>query len=167
AYIDATIGALPSRGDFTNNHYAAMSAGLRVGPIHHYRLCVSAMDQAAAFVRLVPREESALPPLVMLGLDDDCPRQPTRALLLSELSTFLTQIETHMGKSAIIAPDADFEGRFAIIAAINRPIMVRGPRAVPDTDGPAWLLWLANDRLRISGSTGPTSLLVLGSQGAR
>ncbi|MEQ1688764.1 MAG: hypothetical protein ABL874_09335, partial [Sphingopyxis sp.] len=37
AYIDATIGALPSRGDFTNNHYAAMSAGLRVGPVHHYR----------------------------------------------------------------------------------------------------------------------------------
>lgn len=163
AYIDATVGASPSHGDFTNSHDAALSAGLRVGPIHHYRLCAPAMDQAAAFVRLVPREATALPPLVMLGLDEDCPRQPTRALLLSELSTFLTQIETHMGKSAIIAPDTDFEERFAVIAAINRPIMVQSARAVPDADGPAWLLWLANDRLRIDGSTGATRLLVLGN----
>ncbi|MEK6540916.1 MAG: GH25 family lysozyme [Pseudomonadota bacterium] len=165
AYVDATRGNGQSNPNFTRDHDGALSAGLRVGPIHHYRLCVTAMDQVAAFVRLVPRDEAALPPLVMLDLDDTCPHQPTKALLLSDLSTFLTQLETHMGKQAVIAPSAAFEARYYVASAINRPLMIISPRAEPAPGSPAWVLWLANDRLAISGSTGPTRLLVLGNQG--
>lgn len=164
AYIDATRGAGLSNPHFTADHDDALAAGLRIGTIHHYRLCISAMEQAANFVRLVPREEAALPPIVMLEVEDDCGHQPTRALLMSELTTFLTQLETHMGKAAVIAPTPDFEERFAITGAINRPLVAISLRSEPGPDDPPWLLWLANDRLTISGSTGPTRLMVLGDQ---
>ena len=167
AYIDATSGNHQSNPNFTSALDGARGQGLRVGAIHYYKLCVTAMEQAESFVRLVPRDDAALPPLVMLDVDTSCPHQPTRALLLSELSTFLTQLETHMGKQAIIAPSAAFEEQYSVNAAINRPRMLRTARSEPAADEPAWLLWLANDRLRISGSTGPTRLLVLGTQGAQ
>ncbi|MEQ1509766.1 MAG: GH25 family lysozyme [Sphingopyxis sp.] len=161
AYIDATRGARQANPHFSRDHDAALPSGLHSGAIHQYRLCERAMDQAAAFVRLVPREATSLPPLVTLDLDDNCAAQPSRALLLSELSTFLTQLETHMGKSAFIAPSAEFEERYDISSAIVRGLMVHSPRSEPDADDPTWVLWLANDQLRIAGSDGPTRLLVL------
>ncbi len=161
AYIDATQGTRVLNPRFSQDHDLAMATGIRAGAVHHYALCAQVGDQAAAFVRLVPREDDALPTLVLLEIDEECTRQPTRALLLTELSTFLTQLETHMGKPAVIAPSQSFEARYAIFGAINRPLLVRSIRAEPDHDGPAWALWLANDRLRVSGSTGPTRWLVL------
>ena len=161
AYVDATHGATVANAHFSQDHDAATAANIRSGAVHHFDLCAAVGDQAAAFVRLVPREQQALPTLVMLDIDDGCTRQPTRALLLSELTTFLTQIETHMGKPAVIAPSIDFEARFDVARAINRPILVTAIRSEPDADGPPWVLWLANDRLRVEGSTGPTNWLVL------
>lgn len=161
AYIDATRGARTANPRYTADHDAAIAAGIPTGAIHHYALCAQVGDQAAAFVRLVPREGTALPPLVMLTLDPGCTRQPTRALLLTELSTFLTQLETHMGKPAIIAPSADFEALYQTASAINRPLMIRSIRSQPDPQGPVWALWLANDRTIVAGSTGPTRWLVL------
>src|SRR3546814_12259783 len=77
---------------------AAREAGIRTGPIHRYSLCQLATDQAANFIRHVPRRADALPPVVWLDYDDRCPDRPTRALLLSALAAFLAQIEAHMGK---------------------------------------------------------------------
>lgn len=167
AYIDATRGARVANSRFTADHDAANVVGIRTGAIHHYALCAQVGDQAASFVRLVPREGAALPPLIMLSLDPNCRRQPTRALLLTELSTFLTQVETHMGKAAIIAPSAEFEAIYETSGAINRPLMIHSVRSEPAEDGPDWVLWLANDRAIVSGSTGPTRWLVLHDANAR
>lgn len=162
AYIDATSGL--RRGinpGFTREHDAARRIGLRVGAIHHYALCAMANDQATAFVTLVPREADALPAAIILDMDEDCARKPTRALLLSELTTFLTQVETHTGKAAVIAPDAAIEAQYQLTGAINRPLWLRSNRNEPDADGPGWVIWQANDALRVTGSTGPTRWLVL------
>ncbi|MFM6854724.1 MAG: GH25 family lysozyme [Sphingopyxis sp.] len=167
AYIDATTGANGTNAGFTAEQGAARAAGLRVGAIHHFALCALASEQAASFVRLVPRDADALPPAVMLDVDPHCARHPTRALLLSELSTFLNQVETHMGKAAIIAPSADFEQEYSISSAINRAMWLRRTIREPDVDGPPWVMWQANDALRIDGSTGPTRWLVLHDGGPR
>ena len=170
AYIDALDGSHivhrvsqtdTAPYDFATQQGAASAAGLRVGAIHHFAICTLASDQAAAFVRVVPRDRDALPPAIILDLDPDCPRHPTQALLLSELSTFLNQIETHMGKMVVIAPSPEFEDAYHITAAINRPLWLRSPRSEPDSTGPAWTIWQANDDLRITGSTGQTRWLVL------
>lgn len=161
AYIDATDGHGRAMPAFTRELAAARGTGFRVGAIHHFGLCILASQQADGFVRLVPRDRDALPPAVILDMDEDCPRKPTRALLLTELSTFLNQVETHMGKAAIIAPDAEFEAEYRVSEAINRPLWLRSNRAEPPAEGPAWIIWQANDALKVAGSTGPTRWLVL------
>lgn len=161
AYIDATDGQGRPNHRFTREHAAALATGFRVGAIHHFGLCSLASQQADGFVRLVPRDRDALPPAVILDMDEDCPRKPTRALLLTELSTFLNQVETHMGKAALIAPDEAFEAEYQVSAAINRPLWLRSNRSEPPADGPHWIIWQANDALNVAGSTGPTRWLVL------
>ncbi|QJQ33240.1 glycoside hydrolase [Sphingomonas lacunae] len=161
AYIDATDGTGRANSAFTREQAAARASGFRVGAIHHFGLCTLASQQADGFVRLVPRDRDALPTAIILDLDEACPRKPTRALLLTELSTFLNQLETHMGKAAIIAPDRAFESEYSVSEAINRPLWLRSNRAEPATEGPDWIIWQANDTLKVAGSTGPTRWLVL------
>lgn len=160
AYIDATDGAEAVSPRFTAEHDAAVAAGLRVGAIHRFDICALASEQAAAFVRLVPREASALPPAVMLDFSARCERRPTRALLLTELTTFLTQVETHMGKAAVVSPGADIEADYGVAEAVNRPLWLRSNRAEPAPEAGQWTIWQANDAALVAGSTGPTRWLV-------
>ncbi len=160
AYLDATRGNTTAMRGFAAEHDAAIAAGLRVGAIHHFDICAAANGQAAAFVRLVPRERDALPPAVMLDDSPACVRRPTRALLLTELTTFLTQVETHMGKVAVVAPSAEMERDYGIANAVNRPLWLRSNRAEPDPDAGQWTIWQANDALVVPGATGRARWLV-------
>ncbi len=45
---------------------AAREAGVQAGAIHRYSLCQLATDQAANFIRHVPRRADALPAVVWL-----------------------------------------------------------------------------------------------------
>ena len=165
AYIDATRGRSRVNHGFSDEHDRALAAGLRVGAIHHYALCQFASEQASPFVRLVPREADALPPAVMLDDDPDCTRRPSRALLLSELTTFLNQVETHMGKPAIIAPSADLEAEYRLSAAINRPLWLRRNWREPEATIRPWVIWQANDHYRAAGAQGGIRALVLHGPG--
>jgi lysozyme len=166
AYIDAvTRGDRPNRA-FTREHDAALAAGLRVGAVHHYALCRTASEQAAAFVTLVPREDAALPTAIAIDDDPACRQRPTRALLLSELTTFLNQIETHIGKPAILAPTAAIDTEYRITAAINRPLWVIRNWREPAADAARpWVIWQANDMLDSDGADGPVRRLVLNGAG--
>lgn len=165
AYIDAS-GADAERGArFTAQHGAAREAGLRVGAIHHFAICALASEQAAAFVQRVPREASALPPAVMLDIDPACSRRPTRALLLTELTTFLTQVETHLGKAAVVSPSDEIEDEYRIAEAVNRALWLRSNLNEPEADAPAWVIWQANDAFAIDGAEGRVRWLVANDGG--
>ncbi len=159
-YIDATDGADTASADFTAQHAAALAAGLSVGAIHHFNVCAMASEQAAAFVTLVPREADALPPAVMVDFNDTCARRPTKALLVTELTTFLTQVETHMGKVALIGPADDIEADYAVVDAVDRPLWLRSDRLEPAPDQPQWVIWQANDAATIDGIAGLARRLV-------
>jgi lysozyme len=166
AYIDAVAGGTRAHARFTSEHDAALAAGLRVGAVHHYALCRTASEQAAAFVTLVPREEAALPAAIAIADDPACRRRPTRALLISELTTFLNQVETHLGKSAILAPTAEIDAEFRVTEAINRPRWVIRNWREPDNDAARpWVIWQANDMLESDGASGPVRRLVLNGAG--
>ena len=160
AYLDATAGARTAFPAYTAEHDAALAAGIRTGAIHRFDVCTMASEQAAAFVRLVPREAPALPPAVLVEADEGCERRPTRALLLSELTTFLTQVETHLGKPAVIGFSDDLQSEYDLAAALNRPLWVTSPRTEPDPELTDWAIWLANDRLSVDGVAGPARWLV-------
>ncbi|HMQ18897.1 MAG TPA: GH25 family lysozyme [Sphingopyxis sp.] len=154
AYIVATEGAAGADPMFARNLRGAREAGVQAGAIHRYDLCRLATDQAANFIRHVPRRADMLPVAVWLGYDDRCPDRPTRALLLSELATFLAQIEAHMGKPSLIAPSPAFEADYRVTEGIARNAWLRRDFFAPDYGARPWAMWQANAHMRIAGADG-------------
>jgi len=165
AYIMGTDGSAGIDPQFTRNMTAAREAGVQAGAIHRYSLCQLATDQAANFIRHVPRRADALPAVVWLDYDDRCPDRPTRALLLSELATFLAQIEAHMGKRSLIAPGPAFESDYRVTEGIARTTWLRRDFFEPDYGAHPWAMWQANNYVRLSGASGTVGWNVLRPQG--
>ncbi len=152
AYLDATFGAARQDASYLANRDGARAAKMRFGAIHHYDLCALASDQAGNFDRLVPRDADALPAAVAIDYRTGCDDRPTQAMLESELTAFLNQIEIHMGRKAILAPSpaiaADYD-----LTTLKRPLWLQRSFRAPEA-GPAWRLWQASDRARIDGADG-------------
>lgn len=155
AYVRATAGAGKRDVSFAENYAQANQAGLRTGALHQYSLCRMAQDQATNFVTTVPRDADALPPAVELSFQDNCAKRPTRALVLSELGTFLNQIERHTGKPAVLLIRPDFEKSYRVSEAIPRTIWLSGNFLPPDYAAKPWVMWEANRYYRIKGIDGP------------
>jgi len=155
AYIQATEGTDKRDANFAANIEGAGDAGIRYGALHNYSLCRLATDQATIFVTTVPRGANMLPPAVRLAFDNECGDRPGRALVLSELNTFLNQIESHSGKPAIIAVSRDFEELYNISSGIDRTFWLEANFFPPDYATKPWVMWRASDMRRISGVDGP------------
>ena len=165
AYVAATDGPDGLDPMFTRNLAHARNVGVQVGAIHRYSLCQLATDQAANFIRHVPRRADALPAVVWRDYDDRCPDRPTRALLLSELATFLAQIEAHTGKPSLIAPGPSFEADYKVTEGIARTTWLRRDFFEPDYGAHPWAMWQANDYIRLTGAGGTVGWNVLRPQG--
>lgn len=165
AYLSATDGARGRDPRFTANAVGAAAQGIRSGAVHRYRLCAFAAEQAANFIRNVSRDPAALPPAVWLELDDDCAARPSRALLLSELTTFLAQIEAHLGKRSIIAPSAAFDAEYQVSRDVARTTWVRGFFFEPEYGAHDWTMWQASDYVRITGVSGTVGWNVVRGDG--
>lgn len=165
AYVAATDGAGGVDPRFAKNLSAARAMDVQVGAMHRYSLCQLATDQAANFIRHVPRRADALPAVVWLDYDDRCPDRPTRALLLSELATFLAQIEAHTGKRSLIAPGPAFEADYKVTQGIARTTWLRRDFFEPDYGAHPWAMWQANDYIRLNGADGTVGWNVLRPQG--
>lgn len=160
AYFDASTGANRHDPRFAANRDDARFAGMRYGAIHHYDLCATASEQAANFARFVPRDAGMLPPILRLDFSG-CDRRPTRALVLSELTTFLAQAERHAGLPMVVMPDPAFEGDYRVTQAFERSVGVIGDFREPAYAARRWALWRANDWARIEGVDGATRWIVV------
>jgi lysozyme len=167
AYVSATIGSERTDARFKANLASAREAGLKAGAIHHYDLCKLASDQAANFIRHVPRRADALPAVVWLDFDERCTERPTRALLLSELATFLAQIEAHSGKRSLIAPGPAFDKEYDVTRDIARTIWLRRDFFEPSYGAHSWTLWQANRYIRVAGATGTVGWNVVRPEGEK
>ena len=165
AYVAATDGASGVDPMFARNLSGAREVGIQAGAIHRYSLCQLATDQAANFIRHVPRRADALPAVVWLDYDDRCPDRPTRALLLSELATFLAQIEAHTGKRSLIAPGPSFESDYKVTRGIARTTWLRRDFFEPDYGAHPWAMWQANHYIRLTGADGTVGWNVLRPEG--
>ncbi len=155
AYVQVGLGSNVRDRNFAANFMGARKAGLRVGAMHQYSLCDVAQEQATNFVTTVPRSSAALPPAVALDFHEACKTRPVRSLVLSELGTFLNQIESHSGKPAILRISQDFEEQYKVSEAIGRTIWVTGNFFEPDYAAKPWVMWQANEYYRIRGIEGP------------
>jgi lysozyme len=153
-YLHATAGSYTRDPAFTANWNAARAAGLRYGAIHDFSLCRLASDQARLFIATVPRDNAALPAVVSLSPDDGCASHPGRDVVLSELNTFLNEIEAHSGKPAILRISRAFERQFNISAGINRTVWLDQEVLPPAYASHPWVMWTANSWRRVRGVPG-------------
>lgn len=162
AYLEASQGAAARDSAFVRNLAAARAAGLRVGAVHRYDPCVPAEKQAADFVTVVPRDRTMLPPAIELdALADDCPTRVSEAAVESELTTFLNEIEGHVGQPAVLKVSKPFEARYRIAATVERNLWLTRDYLQPDYAGRPWTLWTANGSYRNEASETPVRWVVL------
>lgn len=153
AYLDASASAFARDPAFSQNLEDARAAKLQVGAVHIYDPCQPAEKQAANFMTVVARDKAMLPPALALDLlADDCPVKVTDAAVLSELMTFLNQIETHTGKATILKISRSFEKRYHLATRIDRNLWLESTYMQPEYAGRPWMLWTANAMLKSEAS---------------
>lgn len=161
AYIEASRGSRGQDPRFSENFADARAAGLKVGVVHLYNPCEPAERQAANFVTIVPRDSALLPPAIVLSMTtDECPNRVSDAAVESELTTFLNQIEGHVGKPALLDISPAFQQRYQIASRMDRSLWLQGDRVEPDYGGRPWTLWTANSSLRTEASDLPVRWVV-------
>ena len=161
AYLTATDGANHRDTGFENNLEGVKQAGIRYGALHHFDICRLASDQATLFITTVPRSENALPPAVQLDFSDTCSSRPNRGLILSELGTFIAQIEAHSGKPVILLVAKDFEKEYQVSTSIDRNVWAQSNWFLPEYTARPWVLWTANTSRRMSGIDGSVRWAVM------
>ena len=162
AYLQASEGASGRDPAFAANLERVRASELPFGVVHIYDPCVPAERQAANFVTIVPRDTSLLPPAIALEkLAEGCSDPSSEAGLESELTTFLNQIEGHVGKPAVLKVAPGFEERYQLAARIERNLWLERDWFQPHYAGRPWTLWTANSHLRTAASDGPVRWVVL------
>jgi len=162
AYLEASRGAEGRDPSFSRNLAQIADSGLQVGAVHRYDPCVGAETQAANFVIIVPRDQALLPPAIELDATaEGCESQVSDPEVESELTTFLNQVEGHVGKHALLKISPRFEDRYRIARRIERDLWLQGDRFQPDYAGRPWMLWTANSQLHTDAKSGGVRWVVL------
>ncbi len=111
AFIKATEGGDRVDERFAQNWRGAKAAGIHRGAYHFYYFCRPAHEQAEWFIRNVPRDRHALPPVLDMEwnhLSPTCKLRPPPETVRSEMRIFLQMIERHYGRKPIIYTSVDF-----------------------------------------------------------
>jgi lysozyme len=162
AYLEASEGASARDTLFAANLRRVRDSELRFGAVHAYDPCVPAERQAANFVTTVPRDETLLPPAIALDkLAEDCGDPVSEAAVESELTTFLNQVEGHVGQPAVLKLSPEFEERYRIAGRIERNLWLTRNWSQPDYAGRPWTLWTANGALRTQAGDAPVRWVVV------
>ncbi|RWC28027.1 MAG: glycoside hydrolase [Mesorhizobium sp.] len=111
AFIKATEGG-DRFDDYFNEHWARTKAnGIPRAAYHFYYFCTPAAVQARWFIRNVPVDRSAMPPVLDMEWNPQSPTcrlRPDAATVRAEMATFLEIVERHYGKKPIIYTSVDF-----------------------------------------------------------
>lgn len=161
-YLTASEGANRRDAMFSDAIAAVRNAGMQVGAVHVYDLCAPADGQAANFVTTVPREKDLLPPAIAMDIDSrSCPQAPGEAAMQSELTTFLNQVEKHVGKPAILMVSRSLEREYHLAAMLDRNLWAVQDYLAPGYTGRPWVMWTATHRLSITGVDAPVRWVVV------
>ncbi len=156
-YLEASHGARGRDELFPRNLAAARDAQLPHGVVHAYDPCVAAERQAANFLTIVPRDPEMLPPAINLAkLAGECGDPIVEAGLASELTTFINQVEGHVGQPVVLKISPEFEAEHGVAVRIERNLWLDRDFVEPDYAGRPWTLWSATSYLR--GESGDTAL---------
>jgi len=154
AYIKATEGGDFTDDAFAENWRAAQAAGIKRGAYHFFTLCRPGAEQAAHFIATVPADQDALAPAVDLEFLGNCADRPKMADVRAELAAFLTPVEAHYGKPAVLYLTGEFDKTYGISGAFDRPLWLRSLVFEPGFGARPWTIWQASNFRRLEGVTG-------------
>ena len=142
AYLKATEGGDYADDHFPGNWAGARSAGVARGAYHYYYFCRTALEQAAWFMNHVPRDSSALPPVLDLEWNHrskTCTLRPDPATVRSEAQTFLRALKILLRQGTPDLHDPGLLPRQRTLAPRRHPLLAPLRRRPPvrDLPGPA------------------------------
>ncbi len=111
AYLKATEGGDRVDDQFESNWRQTRAAGIPRGAYHFFYFCRPAIEQAAWFIRNVPREKGTLPHVLDMEwnhLSPSCKLRPDPETVRSEMRVFLNALTRHYGRKPIIYTSLDF-----------------------------------------------------------
>lgn len=146
AYVKATEGGDLLDPMFEAHWTGAKKAGVRHGAYHYYYFCRPAEEQARWFIRHVPRDSSALPPVLDLEWNHQsktCRLRPTGTIVRQEAERFLDILERHYGKRPVIYTTVDFHRDTNIGTLKNTEFWLRSVADPPHKTYPGlpWTFW--------------------------
>lgn len=145
AYIKATDGGDHLDPMFRKNWREAKQAGLKRGAYHFFYWCRAASEQADWFIRNVPREAGALPPVIDVEWNGEsrCKRRPSRAQVLEKMQVFMDRLERHYGQRPIIYTAPDFYADNLKGEFVDYPFWLRAVAQHPSKvyPGRKWVFW--------------------------
>ncbi len=145
-FIKATEGGDMVDPMFESHWRGAAAAGIPRAAYHFFYFCRPAIEQAEWFIRHVPRDPSALPPVLDVEwnhLSPTCRLRPPAATVQSEMRIFLNALERHYGKRPIIYTTVDFYRDNRLSEFKGYPWWLRSTAAHPDDryPGERFLFW--------------------------
>ncbi|TVP96768.1 MAG: glycoside hydrolase [Roseinatronobacter sp.] len=165
AYIKATEGGDHADPLFSDNWQGAARAGLPRGAYHFYYFCRPAEEQARWFIRNVPRDPAALPPVLDLEWNHrspTCTHRPDPATVRAEAGRFLDILTAHYGQRPVVYTTVDFYRDTGIGALRGTEFWLRSVAGHPSTvyPGQRWTFWQYTGTGRVPGIRGPVDINV-------
>lgn len=111
AFVKATEGGDRLDQNFARHWAGTRAAGIPRGAYHFFYFCRPASEQARWFIRNVPRERGALPPVLDMEWNPNSPTcrlRPPPETVRAEMKTFLDIVDRHYGQKPIIYTSIDF-----------------------------------------------------------
>lgn len=145
AFIKATDGGDHLDPMFRKNWQRAKEAGIKRGAYHFFYWCRTAGEQADWFIRNVPKEPGALPPVIDVeyNAESSCKKRLSRAKVLEKMQVFMDKLERHYGQRPIIYTAPDFYADNLTGEFLDYPFWLRSVAAHPSKRYPGrkWVFW--------------------------
>ena len=144
-FIKGTEGKDYIDPNFYENWQRARAAGVARGVYHFMTWCSLASEQAAWFIKMVPNDSDALPPVLDLEWNNHskCKNKHNREDILEKVRVMLAAMEAHTGKVPIIYTDMTFHRDILQGEHFDNPFWLRSVAAEPHHryHNRDWLFW--------------------------
>jgi lysozyme len=159
AYIKATEGGDRFDEKFTQNWQGAKAAGVQRGAYHFTYWCRALSEQADWFIKNVPKDIDALPPVLDVEWNNHsptCPKGVPKEVALREMKVFLAMLEAHYGKKPVIYADINFHKDVLHGELSEYPFWVRSVKHPVHEKYPGreWSFWQYTATGKVAGIKG-------------
>lgn len=156
AFVKATEGSAFVDKYFETNWKDAENTNLRIGAYHFFSYDSEGKTQAQNFIKTVPMNKQALPPVIDVEFYGDKEKNPpNRSQVEKELHTMVKMLEEHYGKRVILYTTKKAYDLYIKNSFEQCDIWIRDVYTKPSlSDKRTWTFWQYTDRERLNGYSG-------------